>query len=460
MSIRAADTPLTLRFDRGTLVLEGRCAPAELAPFEQDARSNTLRAPAHRYVDCVRSLARIGATYKDEARAYQTLDTRADALPVARPYQAEALAAWLAAKSRGVVVLPTGAGKTQLAKMAIHTKQRSTLVVVPTLNLVGQWHNELHTAFGTEIGVLGGGSHSLQPITITTYDSAYLHADRIGDRWGLVVFDECHHLPGASYAHAAQSLLAPFRLGLTATPERTDGRHALTDELCGPVVYQKHITELSGEFLADYYTEILDFDLNDEEARAYEDARALYKQFVQSRGITMRSPSDWSQFVKLASTSAEGRAAMEGFRRSRTLAFGAEAKLAFCGQLLADHPNDKAIFFTQDNHTARRISQQFLVPLITHETKVAERMAILKGLTDGTYAAVVTSKVLNEGVDVPEASLAVVVSGSGSVREHVQRLGRILRRKEGKVATLYELVTRATVEGRTSERRREHDAYR
>ena len=100
------------------------------------------------------------------------------------------------------------------------------------------------------------------------------------------------------------------------------------------------------------------------------------------------------------------------------------------------------------------------MPVITHQTKVRERSAILAGLSSGELGAVVTSKVLNEGVDVPDANVAVVISGSGSVREHVQRLGRILRKREGKRAVLYELVTAATSEEHTSERRREHGAYR
>src|SRR4029077_16153641 len=101
-----------------------------------------------------------------------------------------------------------------------------------------------------------------------------------------------------------------------------------------------------------------------------------------------------------------------------------------------------------------------LVPAITHQTKVKERSAILAGLADGTFGAVVTSKVLNEGVAVPDANVAVVISGSGSVREHVQRLGRILRKRDGKRAVLYELVTGGTAEAYTSERRRDHVAYR
>ena len=118
------------------------------------------------------------------------------------------------------------------------------------------------------------------------------------------------------------------------------------------------------------------------------------------------------------------------------------------------------LLFTQDNATAYAVSRRFLVPVITHQTKVSERSEILAGLAEGTYGAVVTSKVLNEGVDVPDANVAVVISGSGSVREHVQRLGRILRKKGGKRAVLYELVTAATSETYTSDRRREHSAYR
>ena len=124
------------------------------------------------------------------------------------------------------------------------------------------------------------------------------------------------------------------------------------------------------------------------------------------------------------------------------------------------HRGDRAIIFTQDNSSAYEISRRFLVPAITHQTKVTERSEILAGLNAGTCGAVVTSKVLNEGVDVPSANVAIVVSGSGSVREHVQRLGRVLRKVGDKRAVLYELVTRQTTETFTSELRRDHVAYR
>ena len=122
--------------------------------------------------------------------------------------------------------------------------------------------------------------------------------------------------------------------------------------------------------------------------------------------------------------------------------------------------NPRTIVFTEDNATVYAISRRFLLPAITHQTKVKERSKILTAFNAGELSAVVTSKVLNEGVNVPEANVAIVLSGSGSVREHVQRLGRILRKAENKTAVLYELVAAGTTEERTSEKRREHVAYR
>jgi superfamily II DNA or RNA helicase len=157
--------------------------------------------------------------------------------------------------------------------------------------------------------------------------------------------------------------------------------------------------------------------------------------------------------------SAAGQRAMRAYRRQRELSLGAQAKLDYIERLLEAHRGEKALVFTQDNATAYAISKRFLIPIITHQTKVKERSEILERFADGRYRAIATSKVLNEGVDVPDASVAIVISGSGSVREHVQRLGRILRRKGDKFATLYELVSRKTGEVFTSERRREHAAY-
>ncbi len=451
-----------LRFVAGTLELRG--VGPELAQtlpgVTTDPRTGVPRAAACDYAAIVTALVRAGVEHQDLARRYGTLGGGARVHRDPRPYQTEAIELWERARSRGVVVLPTGAGKSHVAVMAIEKKRRSALIVAPTLDLVRQWYDLLRTSFGVEVGVVGGGDHEVRDLTVTTYDSAHLHMQNLGDRFGLLIFDECHHLPGATYALAARLSLAPFRLGLTATPERSDGRETELEALIGRTVYRRDIVEMSGEYLADYETVRIDVDLTEDEREEYELMRGEYRDFIRSQGIDMRKPTGWGEFIQRSARSQRGRDAMRAYRRQRELAFAASQKLTCVQHLLHAHRDDRAILFTQDNATAYRIAKRFLVPVITHQTKVKERSAILAGLTSGRYSAVVTSKVLNEGVDVPDANVAIVVSGSGSVREHVQRLGRVLRQKDGKSAILYELVTRETGESFTSARRREHSAYR
>jgi len=452
---------VTLSFASGTL--EARGWPDGLAPPASclwDERTRCHRAPAVAYADVVRALVASKAPYEDEARRYVELASGARVHRASRPYQAEALAAWRAHRGRGVVVLPTGAGKSHVGLLAIDDKMRSTLVVAPTLDLVRQWFDLLVATFGAPVGLVGGGEHDVRPITVTTYDSAFLHMDHLGARFGLVVFDECHHLPSTGYALAARACLAPFRLGLTATPERGDGREADLGALVGPIVYRKDIVELAGDYLAEYEAERVSIELSPEERAEYDAERAIYREFVMRRGIRMSGQSGWGEFIMVACQTEEGRRAMTAYRRQRELAFAPAAKMEYLEHLLYVHRGDRAILFTQDNATAYAIARRFLVAVITHQTKVRERSEILAGLAEGRYRAVVTSKVLNEGVDVPDANVAVILSGSGSVREHVQRLGRILRKKDDKRAVLYELVTQATTETYTSDRRRDHSAYR
>jgi superfamily II DNA or RNA helicase len=173
----------------------------------------------------------------------------------------------------------------------------------------------------------------------------------------------------------------------------------------------------------------------------------------------MRRPDGWSQFLFIAHRSPEGREAFRCYREQRALALAAPAKLNLLAKLLDRHNGDRVLIFTHDNATVYTIARQFLVPVITHQTKTKERREILLKFNSGEYPIVATSRVLNEGVNVPEANVAVILSGSGSVREHVQRLGRILRKSGDKEAVLYEVITRGTVEEFTSNRRRQHSAY-
>lgn len=456
---------IEINFDRGTLTISGVESREEvISDCVWDERENVYRLKAILYNELILHLLKNKIEYNDNARKYKELKLVSNVRQEPYPFQKEGLRAWLNNKSRGVVVLPTGTGKSYLATLAIEKKQRSTLLVVPTIDLMNQWYDTLYNAFDMDIGLIGGGYNEVKDITVTTYDSAYIHMDRIGNLFGLVIFDECHHLPGETFSIGSAMCLAPFRLGLTATPERADGLHTLLEDLIGDIVYRKEITELSGDYLAEYETVRLSVNLSERQIEEYMSQRQIYINFLRNKGINMSSANGWNKFIMIASQSSEGRKAFQAYRTQKELALAAPAKIEVLEKLLHKHRNDRVIVFTQDNHTVYKISSMFLIPAITHQTKTKERKDMLENFNNGTYNMIVTSKVLNEGVNVPKANIGIVLSGSGSITEHVQRLGRILRKSktdagEDKKALLYEVITNQTTEEYISKRRRQHNAY-
>lgn len=453
--------PLTLTFDAGTVVITNatEAQRVNLPGVLYDQRTDSGRAEGRHYRPIVEYLRANKIPYEDKARAWQESkwELKSDRTPY--PHQTEAVETWWKRRGQGVVVLPTGTGKTFVALLAIAKTARPALVVTPTIDLLNQWHGELLAAFGEPIGMIGGGSYDLQPITVSTYDSAYIHFERWGNRYGLLVFDECHHLPGPSYSMAAVGSLAPFRLGLTATPERADGQEAAYPDLIGPIVYRREIKELSGEFLAEYRALKVFVHLTEQEQIDYDKARQKYRQFILERGISLGGPKGWQNFIFEASRSKEGWEAFQAYRAYKKLERAAGGKLLKLDELLKQHAKDRIIVFTADNATVYQIARQFLVPAITHQTKAKERKQILARFHSGEYSIVVTSQVLNEGVDVPSANVGIVLSGTSTIRENVQRLGRLLRKKGDKQAVLYEVVARGTMEEFSSERRRQHRAF-
>lgn len=459
-----ADTPITLSYDRGTVLLADGPPGFDFTQLPGvlfDPRTSAYRAQGRSYRGIIEHLVREKMPFTDAARGWENKDAgwklKVDWAP--HWYQTEALETWAKTGRRGLVVLPTGTGKTFLGALVIQKVSRPTLVVVPTLDLLRQWAGQLGDFFGVEVGAVGGGDYSFQPITVITYDSARIHVERWANRFGLIVYDEVHHLPGPSYAETAVAALAPFRLGLTATPERADGGEMVYPELVGPIAYRREITELSGDFLAEYQARRVLIDLTPEEDELYRTTREVYRKFVADRGISFGSQAGWQRFIFEASRSPEGWKAMKAYRQQKEIERAASGKFAMLEKLMAQHAGERMIVFTADNATVYKISRRYLVPAITHQTKVKERKQILERINSGEYTVVVTSQVLNEGVDVPAASVGVVLSGTGSTRENVQRLGRILRKYKGKQAVLYEVVARGTAEEFTSDRRRQHGAF-
>ncbi|GAB7095544.1 DEAD/DEAH box helicase family protein [Halolamina litorea] len=455
---------LTLRFEDGTVRAvssgEGDDAASTLGELDDehdylhgDDRSGGYRTPAYRYSDLKDALDERGVDYVDQVLDTERLDlsTRYQL----REYQQEALDAWRDAGDRGVVELPTGAGKTVLAIAAMAALGVPTLVVVPTVDLLDQWRRELEAEFDVPIGQFGGGEQRREPITVSTYDSAYLKAHDVGGSFGFVVFDEVHHLGGEGYREIARLLAAPARLGLTATFERPDGAHEQIVDLVGPRVYALDADDLAGEHLADYEIRRIEVDLTAAEREAYDEAQGTFVDYLKRSGISMNRGSDYQELVKRSGRDPQARAALLAKQRARRIVREADRKVAELGTLLDRHREDRVIVFTASTDLVYRLSERYLLPAITNETGAPERREILDRFRSGEYSRVVTANVLDEGVDVPDANVAVLLAGSGSEREFTQRLGRILRpNADGSQALLYEVVSEETAEERVAERRR------
>ena len=458
---------MKLLFAAGTLELE--TAPGELLPgclaslFRADPRTGSFRARGCDYAEAVLALRLARIPFTDEVPVYGKQlpglwELKEKITP--RPHQKNALALWLQAGGRGVAALPTGSGKTILAVLAIHEIRRPALILVPTIDLLAQWAETLTRFFARPVGMLGGGAHQIEDMTVSTYDSAVLNMEFIGNRFGLLVADECHHLPAPETKLAAAMCTAPYRLGLSATPELPEDRAEIMRDLLGEIVCQVNIDELEGKVLAPYVVKRLEIPLDPAEYEKYHAAREIYLGFVRKNRIDFRSETGWSRFLGLAGRSPEGRAAFRAFLEQRRLARGGEAKIRALWGIFRRHAGERIIVFTADNNAAYDLGRRFSLPVMTHLTRAAERKAFLEEFRNGNYPVLITNRVLNEGVDVPAAAVGVVLAGTGSVREHVQRLGRVLRAAPGKKqAVLYELVSAGTSEESVSSRRRSHRAY-
>jgi superfamily II DNA or RNA helicase len=440
---------MELTFNRGTILVRG---DVRIPNSTWDERSKRFRAMALHYRDIVDYLnnSKIGFT-----------DNVLDLIPcpelhsniTLRDYQKQSLDAWILNSKRGVIVLPTGSGKTVIGINAISLLNTPTIVVVPTLDLLDQWRSRLKKEFKADVGMLGGGEQEIKALTVSTYDSAYIHAARLGNKFGLIIFDEVHHLPAEGYKHIAEMFASPFRMGLTATYEREDGLHAELNRLVGGKVFEKKVKELAGEHLSPFRLQKIAVELTAEEQKEYEHNQGIFADYLRRCNITIRTPLDFQKIVIRSGRDPNARKALLARNKARDIALNSISKIEKFREILKKHTESRLFIFTEHNKLVHIISKEFLIPAITYRTATRERSEILDRFRSGVYRAVVTSKVLDEGIDVPEADVGVILSGTGSRRAFIQRLGRILRKKEGKEAVLYEIVSAETSEINTAKRR-------
>ena len=459
-------TSAVLSFDRGTLLLSADSDP-DVSSFLRslawtwDMRVRAWRRFAIDYRDVRKELReRWGGGFVDSVAAPARVNWASADLPPLREDQAQALAAWRAARGRGLLVMPTGTGKTEVALAAMSHTKISTLIVAPVRDLMHQWHQRILRRLGYDAGIVGDSLFNLRPVTVTTYDSAYLHMAEMGDRFGLIVFDEAHHLPGASYRDAANFCAAPFRMGLTATPERSDGRETDLENLIGPTVYRQEIAHARGRSLAEYDVVRIPVKLDEQEQAKYESAATVVRAFLSSRRVEGQTKFTWQDLCAESGKDPAARRAQNAYYLRKSIEDRASEKLRVLEDLFRLHAGERVIVFAGSNAMAMDVSRRFLVPTLLSHSRKKERRTVLEGFASGTFPVLVANRVLDEGVDVPAAKVAVVLGGQASTRQAKQRLGRILRKSGAAKAVLYEVVCQDTNDEERSRKRRRSDAFK
>ena len=459
-----SSSTVELIFADGTLLLTG--VPTEQLRdwFPQvlwaiDSRVGAMRCDAIEYPHIADGLRQRRIAFNDSLDQPREVRWKAELTCELRPEQTDAVDAWMNGGQRGCVVMPTGTGKTEVALRIMQLTNVATLVVAPVRDLMYQWHRRILKSLNYDAGIIGDSVFRVSPVSVTTYDSACIHMPKLGDQFGLIVFDECHHLPGQIRRDAARMCAARARLGLTATPERADGRHADLKQLIGPTVYELAISEVRGKSLADYDIVRIPVHLSDNEQRRYD----LLAEEVSTYMYRQRQENalfSWEDLCSSSGASTEARRAMKAFYAKKAIEDRAEEKLRTLEDLFRLHARERCIVFAGSNAMARDVSLRFLIPCLLSHCGKKERLDILEGFAAGDYLAIVANQVLDEGVDVPAAKVAIVIGGMSSSRQARQRLGRILRRSGDRLAILYEVVCAGTNDEKRSRMRRKHDSFR
>lgn len=444
----------SIRFHRGTLEVGAGVPGMEGALW--DDRSGVRRLAAYRFADLIRRADDVAQPLEGDLRAGWRLRRRDPSVLGLRPYQQQAIDAWSAFGRRGVVVLPTGAGKTRVAIAALFETGLPAAVLCPTRALAAAWITELERWLGERVGLVGDGEKRVERVTVLTFESAFRHMDILGERFGLLIVDEVHHFGSGARIEALEACAAIARLGLTATaPEPGTEAAARLGAFVGPIVCEMRYADLVGKHLAPVSILRIPVHLEPDERDAY-DAKTRALRELRRTFFRTYPGADIAALVRALGRSPEGVRALREHAQALELASFPRAKRAAVRSLLERHRVDRTIIFTAFSENAYQVALDNLIPVIAAETSARERQEILARFRDGRLRAIASARVLNEGIDVPDARVAIIVAGVLGRREHVQRIGRVLRPAPEKQAVVYELVTSDTADARRASARARH----
>ena len=365
-----------------------------------------------------------------------------------RPYQEEALSAWIKHQYRGVVALPTGSGKTVIGLGAITKLRVPSLIVVYTKEQLYEWLDKIKKFIKGAARLIGefySEKKIIKPITITTYQSAFRNINLLKDKFSLIIVDEAHHLPADKFRAIAEGILAPYRLGLSATPYREDGKHEELFSLIGGIVYSKTLADLiSAGFIASFDIVPVLVPLEEKLLTRYKELRKRY--FALARGREIR---ELVQAAALGDQSA--KQALQVMSDIRKILLSSERKLDTIKNIVEKElrNNSKIIIFTQYISQAKKLGKKLGAPVVTSKTNKNTRNLVFNLFKSNRYRVLILTTLGDEGIDIPDANVGIIVSGTSSARQFIQRLGRLLRPAEGKTARLYYVALKDTQEERT-----------
>jgi superfamily II DNA or RNA helicase len=312
---------------------------------------------------------------------------------------------------------------------------------------MAQWVKILRDFVCGSIGEYGDGRRIEHPITVATFASALRNAEILGNRFDMLVIDEVHHFGSGPGDEVLEMYTAAARLGLSATPPEDEVRRSRLNMLVGPEVYRASVEELAGRYLASFQLVTISLNLTPSERQAYDAEMSAFRPIC--RAFFEAAPgSSWRDFMSAAVRCDAGRRAIAAWRRSHGIVRNTEEKRRIVNDLILRHRDSRILVFAADNDTAYAVAREHLVQPITCDIGEKERARALQHFSKGELRILVSARVLNEGIDIPEADIAIIVGGSQGSREYVQRVGRVLRPSAGKEAIVYDLVTRNTFEVR------------
>jgi len=365
-----------------------------------------------------------------------------------RPYQREALREFFLNDCRGIVEMPTGVGKTIVALFAIKMVGEKTAIIVPTIPLAYQWYEKIKKC-GASCSLYYGGEKRISKITIFVVNSAVTNGFNLLDNFSFFILDEIHHYASPVFSKLLEKLDGKKVLGLSATVQRIDGRHHLLLSKI-PLIYRMSIKEASENgFVAPINLHKVMTQMTKEERKEYDECEETLRKARIILGTL--NPDKLRECTNDPDTRELALAALSALAKRRTILSNVKDKMSKVLEICRKHTNEKILLFSESIESIENIKRflvQHGVKCGTYHSKKHKNKnkRIMEAWSNNKIQVLLSCKALDEGIDVPECSVGIIIAGTSSTRQMVQRIGRIIRPKQGKTAKIYVVYVPNTVE--------------